>query len=133
MCWLATGLAIASQDQVFFYSPELEGRGDVHKLAESLLAPLPLHHPQLLFQALLQGANELPSRAARPPVVTMRMLPSGHFDAVTRILVGLAGELTADGHLTPVPMKADQTRLTIETFLRNPTRSTKVRYIPRQI
>ncbi|KWU47634.1 hypothetical protein RHOSPDRAFT_31069 [Rhodotorula sp. JG-1b] len=102
-CWLAAGLAIASQDQVFFYSPELEGDDDIHRLARRRIAPLPLHHPQLLFQALLQG----------------------HFDAVTRILVGLAGELTSDGHLTPVPMKSDQTRLTIESFLRNPSRSTK--------
>ncbi|GAA5955789.1 hypothetical protein JCM8115_006854 [Rhodotorula mucilaginosa] len=102
-CWLAAGLAIASQDQVFFFSPELEGNDDIHRLARRRIAPLPLHHPQLLFQALLQG----------------------HFDAVTRILVGLAGELTSDGHLTPVPMKSDQTRLTIDSFLRNPSRSTK--------
>ncbi|GAA5986299.1 hypothetical protein JCM10908_003694 [Rhodotorula pacifica] len=101
--WLASGLAIAVEDQTFFYSPDLEGKGDIHELARSRIAPLPLHHPQLLFQALLQG----------------------HFDAVTRILVGLAGELTSDGHLTPVPMRGEQERLTIEAFLRNPSRSTK--------
>lgn len=56
-CWLAAGLAIASQNQVFFYSPELEGDDDVHRLARRRIAPLPLHHPQLLFQALLQGTE----------------------------------------------------------------------------
>ena len=56
-CWLAAGLAIASQDQVFFYSPELEDDDDVHRLARRRIAPLPLHHPQLLFQALLQGTE----------------------------------------------------------------------------
>lgn len=56
-CWLAAGLAIASQDQVFFFSPELEGNDDIHRLARRRIAPLPLHHPQLLFQALLQGTE----------------------------------------------------------------------------
>ncbi|BGP55007.1 regulator of (H+)-ATPase in vacuolar membrane [Rhodotorula sphaerocarpa] len=98
-----TGLALSAADQVFFFSPELETGQDVHRLARQMVAPLPLHHPHLLFQALLQG----------------------HFDAVSRILVGLATELTVDGNLTPVPMKAEQDRLTIDSFLRDPTRSTK--------
>lgn len=52
---------------------------------------------------------------------------------MTRILVGLASELMADGTLTPVPMKGDQDRLTIESFLRNPHRSTKVSIRGREV
>ncbi|BGO90977.1 hypothetical protein NBRC10512_002265 [Rhodotorula toruloides] len=102
--WLATGLAVAAADHLFFYSSKLDaGHQDAHRLAASLCAPLPLHHPQLLFQALLQGL----------------------FDVVVKVLVGLAAELTMDGHLTPVPMKEGVQKLTLDAFLRNPHRSTK--------
>lgn len=58
-CWLAAGLALSAADQVFFFSPELETGQDVHRLARQMVAPLPLHHPHLLFQALLQGEPAL--------------------------------------------------------------------------
>lgn len=61
--WLATGLAVAAADHLFFYSSKLDaGHQDAHRLAASLCAPLPLHHPQLLFQALLQGSSRLAQR-----------------------------------------------------------------------
>lgn len=52
---------------------------------------------------------------------------AGLFDVVVKVLAGLAAELTMDGHLTPVPMKEGVQKLTLEAFLRNPHRSTKVR------
>ncbi|GJN89497.1 hypothetical protein Rhopal_002484-T1 [Rhodotorula paludigena] len=102
-CWLETGLALAAADHVFFFSSKLDTGEDAHVLAAGRCAPLPLHHPQLLFQALLQG----------------------HFNVVLKVLVGLAAELTADGHLTPVPMRNKVETLTLDAFLRNPSLSTK--------
>lgn len=57
----------------------------------------------------------------------MRVCYAGLFDVVVKVLVGLAAELTMDGHLTPVPMKEGVQKLTLDAFLRNPHRSTKVR------
>ncbi|GAA5906755.1 hypothetical protein JCM6882_003293 [Rhodosporidiobolus microsporus] len=103
LTWLSTGLCLAAADHLFFYSPKLESGRDVHQAAADKVAPLPLHHPQLLFQAILQG----------------------HFDAVVQILANLAAELTDDGHLTPLPTKdADgkirKEKLTLDAFLTVP-------------
>ncbi|BGP39389.1 regulator of (H+)-ATPase in vacuolar membrane [Rhodotorula kratochvilovae] len=101
--WVGAGLVLSAADHLFFYSSRLSTGLDAHALAASRCAPLPLHHPQLLFQALLQG----------------------HFDAVVRILAGLAAELTQDGTLTPVPMREKAEKLTLEAFLRHRTKKDK--------
>ncbi|GAA6036036.1 hypothetical protein JCM8097_006576 [Rhodosporidiobolus ruineniae] len=100
LAWLSTGLSLAAADHLFFYSSKLDDSQDIHEVAEKKLAPLPLHHPQLLFQAILQG----------------------HFDAVIQILANLAAELTDDGHLTPLPPtdaegRVRREKLTLEAFL----------------
>ncbi|GAA5953165.1 hypothetical protein JCM10213_003434 [Rhodosporidiobolus nylandii] len=101
--WLSSGISISALDHVYFYSQELDTGGDLHEHAEEQIAPLPLHHPQLLFQAILQG----------------------HFDVVVQILANLARELTDEGYLTPLPRTDDdgrvkKERLTLETFLAVP-------------
>ncbi|GAA6056051.1 hypothetical protein JCM3770_007000 [Rhodotorula araucariae] len=103
IAWVGSGLVVSAADHLFFYSSRLSTGLDAHTFAASRCAPLPLHHPQLLFQALLQG----------------------HFDAVVRILAGLAAQLTQDGTLTPVPMREKSEKLTLDAFLRNPAAGTK--------
>lgn len=105
LAWVASGLVLAASDHLFFYSSRLSTGLDANALAASRCAPLPLHHPQLLFQALLEG----------------------HFDAVVRILAGLSAELTHDGSLTPVPTREKAETLTLDAFLRNPGAGSKVR------
>ncbi|GAA5871377.1 hypothetical protein JCM8547_002650 [Rhodosporidiobolus lusitaniae] len=103
LSWLSPlgGLCLAASSHLFFYTPRLDSTSqDLHELAEEKVAPLPLHHPQLLFQAILQG----------------------HFDAVVQILSNLAAELTDDGHLTPLPRtdergRAKEEKLTLKAFL----------------
>lgn len=108
LSWLGTGLVLSASDHLFFYSSRLSTGLDAHSLAASRCAPLPLHHPQLLFQALLEG----------------------HFDAVVRILSGLAAELTHDGSLTPLSVREKPEVLTLDAFLRNPGAGSKVRPLP---
>ncbi|GAA5977711.1 hypothetical protein JCM11641_001385 [Rhodosporidiobolus odoratus] len=108
LSWLSSGgLCLAASDHLFFYSPTLSSASDVttniHQLAERATAPLPLHHPQLLFQAILQG----------------------HYDAVLQILSNLAAELTEEGQLTPLPTMDEDGRtrkekLTLDAFLKVP-------------
>lgn len=123
--WLSTGLCLAAGDHLFFYSPKLDTkpRVDIHKLAEEKLAPLPLHHPQLLFQAILQGLSFpfLPLRTC----CTDETRRAGHFDAVVQILSNLSAELTDEGHLTPLPTtdekgRAKKQKLTLDAFLTVP-------------
>ncbi|GAA5841848.1 hypothetical protein JCM11251_005402 [Rhodosporidiobolus azoricus] len=104
LTWLSAGLCLAAADHLFFYSPKLKSTTqNIHQLAADRVAPLPLHHPQLLFHAILQG----------------------HFDAVVQILANLAAELTEDGHLTPLPTtnaagKVRKEKLTLNAFLAVP-------------
>ncbi|KPV72243.1 uncharacterized protein RHOBADRAFT_56056 [Rhodotorula graminis WP1] len=103
LAWLGSSLILSASDHLFFYSSRLSTGLDAHGLAASRCAPLPLHHPQLLFQALLEG----------------------HFDAVVRILSGLAAELTHDGTLTPVSAREKPEVLTLDAFLRHPSVGSK--------
>ncbi|GAA6017280.1 hypothetical protein JCM10207_003677 [Rhodosporidiobolus poonsookiae] len=103
LAWTSSGLTLAAGDHVFFYSPRLDSGRLASEVAAAKVAPLPLHHPQLLFQAVLQG----------------------HFDTVAEILANLAAELTDDGHLTPLPTvdasgKPKKEKLTLDAFLKVP-------------
>ncbi|GAA5892396.1 hypothetical protein JCM5296_003587 [Sporobolomyces johnsonii] len=103
LCWLSAGLALASADHLFFYSSKMDTGEDARELVQARIAPLPLHHPQLLFQALL----------------------SGHFDAVVKILTGLASQLDEDGSVTPILTERSTARVTIDDFLGDPDQPTK--------
>lgn len=94
-CWLATGLVVSSGGHLLFYSSKLESGDDCHETAAAKLAPLPYHHPQLLFQALLHG----------------------HSGVVIKVLAGLATQLTEDGDVTPIRNSSSHQRITIDDFM----------------
>ncbi|SGZ33381.1 BQ5605_C041g11961 [Microbotryum silenes-dioicae] len=74
MCWSARKLVLSSRDHLCFYDLTLTTGEALLDKVETGSNPLPLSHPQLLHQALLQG----------------------RFEAVTSILAGLASHLNED-------------------------------------
>lgn len=97
LSWLSTGaLAIASNELLFLHSPLLTSGINCHQFTAERSAPLPYHHPQLLFQCLLHGKLHV----------------------VVKILVGLAGQLTETGELTPIEIKSTEIEtITMDDFL----------------
>lgn len=116
VCWLSSGLAVASGEALGFYSSKITDGTDCHELAAERIAPLPYHHPQLLFQSLLHGALLSLGYAKRN---WLTIWCSGRTEAVIKVLAGLAAQLTDEGDLTPIKttrsMAAPKIRL--EDFL----------------
>lgn len=65
IAWLSTGLVVATGSTLGFYSSKLDTGEDCHALANERIAPLPYHHPQLLYQSLLHGALTSPTASQR--------------------------------------------------------------------
>ncbi|KAL8278398.1 hypothetical protein RQP46_009290 [Phenoliferia psychrophenolica] len=96
LAWLSSGLVVATGATLGFYSSTLETGVDCHVFANQRIAPLPYHHPQLLFQSLLHGRTE----------------------AVIKVLVGLAAQLTDGGDLTPIrTTRSSSARIRLEDFI----------------
>ncbi|KAM0746323.1 hypothetical protein T439DRAFT_329776 [Meredithblackwellia eburnea MCA 4105] len=96
LCWLSTGLVVASGEVLNFYSSKMTDGSDCHAFAKERSAPLPYHHPQLLFQSLLHG----------------------HTDAVIKVLVGIAAQLTPDGDVTPIrTARSAAARIRLQDFI----------------
>lgn len=53
--WISNALAVSTGRHLLFYSSLLSTGKDCHQVAADLIGPLPMHHPQLLFQSLLHG------------------------------------------------------------------------------
>ncbi|CEQ42660.1 SPOSA6832_04497 [Sporobolomyces salmonicolor] len=127
LCWLSAGLALASSDHLFFYSFKMDTGEDARELVRARIAPLPLHHPQLLFQALLSGMLELLDSSLTRGELMKPYLLAGHFHAVVKILASLASQLDEDGSVTPILTERSTARVTIDDFLGDPEQPTKVR------
>lgn len=52
---MSASIAVASEGNIFFYTSRTDSGQDIRALTAEMTAPLPQHHPQLLYQALLQG------------------------------------------------------------------------------
>lgn len=98
--WVSRTLVAASGDHLCFYGPGLSTGRPYYDLVEEKVAPLPNHHPQVLYQALLYGQS-LPESARDMFSSTHQLIPLGELSVVVRILTSLATQLTDDGDVTP--------------------------------
>ncbi|SCV70672.1 BQ2448_3434 [Microbotryum intermedium] len=97
MCWSARGLMLSSRDYLCFYDLTLTTGEALLKKVDTGTSPLPLSHPHLLRQALLQG----------------------RFEAVMSILAGLASYRNREGVVADAASAARSGLCLHELFISN--------------